>query len=150
VVEAKRLADRHSAVLDQLILADLIVSGAFDRHVRRCRLRYRRRRDRLGAALAEHAPTVKAVGVAVGLHAVLLLPEQGPSEQDVVAGLAARSVAVDGLAGYWRSPGPHPAGLVVGYATPPEHAFTRALDALTASLTQVLQGRAGLPSDGTR
>jgi hypothetical protein len=93
------LADRHSAVLDQLVLADLIVSGAFDRHVRRCRLRYRRRRDRLGAALAEHAPTVKAVGVAAGLHAVLLLPEPGPSEQDVVAGLAARSVAVDGLAG---------------------------------------------------
>jgi GntR family transcriptional regulator / MocR family aminotransferase len=142
VVEAKRLADRHSAVLDQLVLADLIVSGAFDRHVRRCRLRYRRRRDRLGAALAEHAPTVKAVGVVAGLHAVLLLPEQGPSEQDVVAGLAARSVAVDGLGGYWRSPGSHPAGLVVGYATPPEHAFTRALDALTASLTQVLQGRA--------
>jgi GntR family transcriptional regulator / MocR family aminotransferase len=46
VVEAKRLADRHSAVLDQLVLADLIVSGAFDRHVRRCRLRYRRRPGR--------------------------------------------------------------------------------------------------------
>jgi hypothetical protein len=37
VMEAKRLADRHNPVLDQLVLADLLTSGAFDRHLRRCR-----------------------------------------------------------------------------------------------------------------
>jgi GntR family transcriptional regulator / MocR family aminotransferase len=141
VIEGKRLADRHSAVVDQLVLADLLASGAFDRHLRRCRLRYRRRRDRLAAALAERAPALKLAGVAAGLHAVLLLPEQGPSEQEVVAAAAACSVAVDGLGLYWHSAGPRPAGLVVGYATPPEHAFTGALDALAATLTELYQDR---------
>ena len=83
-MEAKRLADRHNPVLDQLVLADLLTSGAFDRHLRRCRLRYRRRRDRLGAAVAEHAPTLRLADVAAGLHAVVPFPEQGPTEQEVV------------------------------------------------------------------
>jgi len=97
VMEAKRLADRHNPVLDQLVLADLLTSGAFDRHLRRCRLRHRRRRDRLGAAVAEHAPTLRLAGVAAGLHAVVPLPEQGPTEQEVVADATTHSVALDGL-----------------------------------------------------
>jgi GntR family transcriptional regulator / MocR family aminotransferase len=52
VVGEKRLADRYSPVLEQLTLAQLIVSGAYDRHVRRMRGHYRRRRDRLVAAVA--------------------------------------------------------------------------------------------------
>ncbi|MGW3142815.1 MocR-like pyridoxine biosynthesis transcription factor PdxR, partial [Streptomyces sp. NPDC001139] len=37
--------------LDQLTLAEFLVSGAYDRHVRAARLRYRRRRDALVAAV---------------------------------------------------------------------------------------------------
>lgn len=76
VMEVKRLADRHNSALDQLVLADLLTSEAFDRHLRRCRLRYRRRRDRLGAAVAEHTPTLRPAGVATGLHAVGPFPVQ--------------------------------------------------------------------------
>ena len=46
---ARRPARRR---LEQLALAELIASGAYDRHVRRARLRYRRRRDRLASAPA--------------------------------------------------------------------------------------------------
>lgn len=56
VVREKRLADHHTPVIDQLTLAEFLTSGAYDRHVRRMRLRYRGRRDRLVAALAERAP----------------------------------------------------------------------------------------------
>jgi GntR family transcriptional regulator/MocR family aminotransferase len=52
VVAAKQLADRQSGAIEQLALAELIESGAFDRHIRRCRLRYRRRRDLLLDGLA--------------------------------------------------------------------------------------------------
>jgi GntR family transcriptional regulator / MocR family aminotransferase len=61
-----------------------LTSEAFDRHLRRCGAG-RRRRDRLGAAVAEHMPTLGLVGVAAGLHAVVPLPEQGPTEQEIVA-----------------------------------------------------------------
>ncbi len=58
----------------QLALADLIRSGAYDRHVRRARLVYRRRRDRLLSTITREAPAVRVHGIAAGLHALLELP----------------------------------------------------------------------------
>ena len=119
---------------DQLALADFVVSGAYDRHVRRMRQRYRGRRDRLVAALAAHAPHIEVTGIAAGLHAVLRLPPG--TERSVVKAAAWRGVALDGLAGF-RHPeakGGAPDGLVVGYATPPEHAYAAAVEALCGVL----------------
>ncbi|MFI6930088.1 PLP-dependent aminotransferase family protein [Streptomyces sp. NPDC050287] len=120
---------------DQLTLAEFITSGAYDRHVRSARLRYRRRRDALVAALAARAPEVHATGIAAGLHAVLRLPPG--SEQSVVQAAAWQGLAVHGLTPY-RHPDavterPMDA-LVVGYGTPPDHAWSGALDALCAAL----------------
>ncbi len=68
VVAAKAAADRHSSVPDQLTLAEFISGGGYDRHVRRRRLVYRRRRDHLVSALQRHAPQVSILGIAAGLH----------------------------------------------------------------------------------
>ena len=114
---AKELADRQNGVVEQLALAELITSGGLDRHIRRARLRYRRRRDDLIAALAQ-VPAVRARGIAAGLHAVLDLPADGPSEAEVLAALAADGVAADGLSRYWHRAGPRPSGLVVGFGAP--------------------------------
>ncbi|GAB3005790.1 PLP-dependent aminotransferase family protein [Streptomyces pseudoechinosporeus] len=117
-------------VLDQLTLAEFITSGAYDRHVRAARLRYRRRRDQLVTALASHAPSVRATGIAAGLHAVLQLPPG--TEQSVVQAAAWQGLAVHGLTRYRHADtatDPYDA-LVVGYGTPPDHAWTGALDAL--------------------
>ncbi|WP_406009589.1 PLP-dependent aminotransferase family protein [Streptomyces sp. NBC_00637] len=130
VLAAKGEREAWASVLDQLSLADLIVSGAYDRHVRRMRQRYRGRRDRLVEALAAQAPHVEVTGVAAGLHAVLRLPPG--TERSAVKAAAWQGVALDGLAAF-RHPATDMApeeGLVVGYATPPEHAYGAALDAL--------------------
>ena len=50
VLAARAHGDWPSAI-DQLTLAELIASGGYDRHVRRLRIAYRRRRDRLLAAV---------------------------------------------------------------------------------------------------
>ncbi|MGV9250933.1 MocR-like pyridoxine biosynthesis transcription factor PdxR [Streptomyces sp. NPDC003697] len=117
-------------VLDQLTLAEFMTSGAHDHHVRACRLRYRRRRDALVAALAARAPAVHATGIAAGLHAVLRLP--AGSEQSVVRAASWQGLALHGLSRF-RHPDavtdPLDA-LVVGYGTPPDHAWPGALDAL--------------------
>ena len=47
VADAKLHSDHHTESIGQLALAELITSHAYDRHVRACRLRYRRRRDQL-------------------------------------------------------------------------------------------------------
>ncbi|MGW3116202.1 MocR-like pyridoxine biosynthesis transcription factor PdxR [Streptomyces sp. NPDC001107] len=134
VLAAKGEREAWASVLDQLSLADFIVSGSYDRHVRRMRQRYRSRRDRLVAALAGHAPHIEVTGVAAGLHAVLRLPPG--TERSAVKAAAWQGVALDGLADF-RHPAADMAaqdGLVVGYATPSEHAYGAALEALCGVL----------------
>jgi len=129
-----------SSTLEQLTLADFIASGAYDRHVRSMRLRYRRRRDQLVAALAERAPDVRVSGIAAGLQAVLELPRG--TERSVVQSAAARDLAVKGLADFRyevqgsESLRPDRDALVIGYATPSDSAWAGALDALCMVLAE--------------
>ncbi|MEV5339748.1 PLP-dependent aminotransferase family protein [Streptomyces sp. NPDC052676] len=130
VDEVRALGGSSVPVLDQLTLAEFVTSGAYDRHVRAARLRYRRRRDALAAAVAARAPEVTVTGIAAGLHAVLRLPPG--TEQSVVRSAAWHGLAVHGLSRYR-----HPTAttdpvdaLVVGYGTPPDHAWAGTLQAL--------------------
>jgi GntR family transcriptional regulator/MocR family aminotransferase len=132
VLAEKVLADHHSPVLDQLTLAELIASGGYDRHVRRMRLHYRRRRDRLVAALAARAPAVRVSGIAAGLHAVLRLPP-GTTAEAVVARAGEHGLALQSLAEFGDTDG---GAIVVGYGTPPEHAFAGSVEALCGLLAE--------------
>jgi len=133
VASAKARADAHTSGFEQLTFTEFLTSGAYDRHIRRARLAYRRRRDRLVDALARHAPGVRVTGIAAGLHAVAELPP-GQREDQVVARAAARGVAIEGLGGYALRAHTRGPALVIGYAAPPEHAYTSALARLTAAL----------------
>ena len=133
VAGAKAQADAHTSSFEQLTLAEFIASGAYDRHIRRTRLAYRHRRDRLIAALARQAPGVRVTGIAAGLHAVAELAP-GQLEDQVIARAAARGVLLEGLGGYALRGHTRGAGLVIGYAAPPDHAYTAALARLTAAI----------------
>jgi GntR family transcriptional regulator/MocR family aminotransferase len=123
VAAAKALADRGSPVLDQLAFADFLERGEFERHLRRMRPLYRRRRDALLAALARELPGFEPAGVAAGLHLVTYLPP-GLEEEAVIEAAARRGVAVYGLAPYRLSGGGRP-GLIFGYATLDETTLER-------------------------
>ncbi|MGN6798552.1 MAG: PLP-dependent aminotransferase family protein [Gaiellaceae bacterium] len=120
VLAARAHGDWPSA-LDQLALAELFTSGGYDRHVRRMRITYRRRRDRLLATVQ------RVTGIDAGLHAVVELDED---EVAVVARARRLDVIVDGLDAYRFGPASRGPALVVGYGTPPEHAFDGALGRL--------------------
>ncbi|MFG2349340.1 MocR-like pyridoxine biosynthesis transcription factor PdxR [Streptomyces phaeochromogenes] len=134
VTAAKGYADWSCGVLDQLTLAEFITSGAYDRHVRASRLRYRRRRDHLVSALAAHAPSVTATGIAAGFHAVLQLPPG--TEQSVVRSAVWQGLAVHGLTRYRHPSATAPPldALVVGYGTPTDSGWPGALEALIRAL----------------
>ncbi|WP_405783050.1 PLP-dependent aminotransferase family protein [Streptomyces sp. NBC_00859] len=141
LVEAKRLADRQTGPMDQLALAHLIGSGAYDSHLRTMRHVYRRRRDDLVAAVGTALPRARVTGIAAGLHAMVELPP-GPSEAHITAALQAASIRVQTLGDYTR--GEREAGatsLIVGYATPAPHAYAGAVEALVRTVRGVL-GRA--------
>jgi GntR family transcriptional regulator/MocR family aminotransferase len=133
VAGAKARADAQTSSFEQLTLAEFITSGAYDRHIRRTRLAYRNRRDRLIAALARHAPGVRVTGIAAGLHAVVELAP-GQLEDQVAARAEARGVVVERLGDYALSAHTRGPGLVIGYAAPPDHAYTTALARLIAAI----------------
>jgi GntR family transcriptional regulator/MocR family aminotransferase len=116
VLEQKTLADHGCPTLDQLALARLLESGAYDRHLRQARRRYRARRDALLSAVERHLPDARVTGLAAGLHAIVRLPRQ-------VDGLALmraahkRSVGVYALGYAYMEPRPVHDGLVLGYAS---------------------------------
>ncbi|KAA2267094.1 PLP-dependent aminotransferase family protein [Solihabitans fulvus] len=138
VAEAKRYLDAQTESIGQLTLADLITSHGYDRHVRACRLRYRQRRDLLMARLAprpgQPEPSFAVHGIAAGLHALISLPDGGPTEREVLARAAARGLIVGHLGPHWHEQGDHPQGVIVGYATPTERAYPIALDTFARAL----------------
>jgi GntR family transcriptional regulator/MocR family aminotransferase len=136
IAEAKQLADRGSPVLDQLAFADFVDRGEFDRHLRRMRPLYRRRRDALLAALRTHTPELEHAGIAAGLHLVAYLPD-GLDETAVVEAAARRGVAVYGLAPY-RISGEGRPGLIFGYATLAERQLDEGIVILAEAIADVL------------
>ncbi|TCO54917.1 PLP-dependent aminotransferase family protein [Actinocrispum wychmicini] len=128
VIEAEGV---YVPMLDQLVLADMISSGAYDRHVRRCRLEYRARRDRLVAALPPH---LIPRGISAGLH--LTIP-MSFSDESAVPALAARHSLAIATVGESRIDADGPAGLVVGYGAPPKNSFGGTLAALLAMLQEM-------------
>ncbi|WP_072689054.1 MocR-like pyridoxine biosynthesis transcription factor PdxR [Rhodococcus marinonascens] len=134
ILAVKGIYERWVSATDQLTLADFAESGAFDRHVRRMRTSYRRRRDTLVATLAEQAPHVHVTGIAAGLHAVLELPEG--TETATVARATALGLEVLGLRTF-RHPDAvtnRVDGLVVGYGTPSSSLFAETIDVLCQAL----------------
>lgn len=131
VLAVKGRTDWSSSALDQLTLAEFIRSGAYDRHVREMRLRYRRRRDELVAAVGDRAAVS---GIAAGLHAVLDLPAGG--ERATLRAAAWQDLGLRPLSSF-RHPeaamAPREA-LVVGFGTPSQSAWAPTLAALVAAL----------------
>jgi GntR family transcriptional regulator / MocR family aminotransferase len=123
VADAKLLADSGSPQLDQLALARFIDGGDLDRHLRRMRLSYRRRRDLLVAGLAEHLPRLRIEGIPAGLRVTARLPD------DVALGPLLARAWESGVALYGFEHG-GVARLMLGYAKLAEPSVAPAVRAL--------------------
>jgi GntR family transcriptional regulator / MocR family aminotransferase len=130
--------DVHVPIPHQLAFAELMRSGAFERHVRRMRSRYRARRDRLLAMLAERAPRATIVGIEAGLRILLELPDDAPSGDELAASALEQSIELFPVTRCYVDRRPLRDGLVIGYAALPEHDFESALAALGDFLEQSL------------
>jgi GntR family transcriptional regulator/MocR family aminotransferase len=142
IVDEKRLTSRGAPALDQEALAILIESGRFDRHLRRVRDVYRRRRDVLAAEVAAAFPDGSIQGLAAGCHVLLRLPE-GVPEHAVVDAARSSSVRVYGLTRYRLSHDPpHRPALVLGFGNVTESQIQRGVRALAQAVAT-----AARPSD---
>lgn len=135
VIAAAGGAQYHVDALTALTLADFIHSGGYDRHIRRMRNRYRRRRDALVDAVSGFGLGIG--GLAAGVNMLLTLPDGAEPELLRRAGEA--GIALSGLS-IMRHPlaGPDtsdPDGVIIGFGAPAAHAFGPAVDALCAVLS---------------
>ena len=141
--QARRLADRHAPVIEQRVLASLMESGAYERHIRRLRRAHERRRVALLEAIARYLPaSAQVAGTAAGLHVVLWLPSVPQQyEAQLVAAARAAGVGVYPVsplfAGPQVSPQPRPAGLTLGYASLSEEDIQLGIRTLAAVVARL-------------
>ena len=137
-----RLGIRIPEPVQHAVLA-LLRSGDLERHVRKMRLEYARRRAALvdglthgdSAATAQDANLVpfRLLGDTAGMHVVLELPDAYPAEH-LVEAAAERGVAVYPLDRYFAGP-PTMSGLILGYGTATLPQVRRAAAELSGLLT---------------
>lgn len=135
LISAKAIEDGGSEVVGQLALCDFIARGELDRHVRRMRLRYQRRRDSLMQALARWLPQGRPSGAGAGLYELVELPD-GVNESALLAAAAARGVGMEGLAWHRYTHG-GPPGILLGYGNLSEPAIGHGVRLIAEALTEV-------------
>jgi GntR family transcriptional regulator/MocR family aminotransferase len=135
LISVKAIEDRGSEAIGQLALHDFIVRGELDRHLRRMRLRYQRRREALMESLERHLPALRVDEGAAGLFELAMLPA-GIDESTLISAAAGRGVGIEGLALHRFKPG-GPAGLLLGFAGLPEPAIEQSARLLAAALGEI-------------
>ena len=133
VAVAKLQADRGSAALEQLAFTEFLNRGDFDRHLRRTRQIYRRRRDALVAELRRRRPDLHVHGVAAGLHLMIDLPDEA-DEDAILAEAGRQSIRVYGARPYRSSRRKASPALIVGYGGLPESKIRAGVERLVAVL----------------
>ncbi|GEK22602.1 GntR family transcriptional regulator [Cellulomonas xylanilytica] len=121
--------------LHQLACAALLSGGAYDRHLRSARTRYRRRRAALLVALERHLPGLPVTGLAAGLHVVLALPP-GVDEHRVARLAARRDVRVVPASRYRIGAATAASALVVGYGNLVDARLDEAVARLAGAVTE--------------
>ena len=104
--------------------ADFLARGELDRHLRRQRGEYRRRRDALLTAIAKELPHAKVGGIAAGLHAVVELRE-GDDEAAILEETRRRGIALDTMNANRAGPPRAPPILLLGFGRISEAAIGR-------------------------
>lgn len=111
LAEIKANMDLGTDVIAQLALADVIASGMlYDRHLRRSRAAYRKRRDALAEVLAQ-SPVFEVSGITAGLHVLIALPNSF-DENALAAHARELGFTAQPLGRYRHQPGPPG---IVGY-----------------------------------
>jgi GntR family transcriptional regulator / MocR family aminotransferase len=135
LIQAKAVEDGGSEAIGQLALHDFIERGELDRHIRRMRLRYQRRREAMLEALSRRLPQAGVSEGAAGLYELVELPEE-TDEAALVATAAKLGVGLEGLALH-RFNASGPPGLVLGFACLAEPAIDNGIRLLSEALKEL-------------
>jgi GntR family transcriptional regulator/MocR family aminotransferase len=126
-VRAKWLADRYTTLLEQAALADFIREGHLERHIRRMRRLYKRRRDALMDALDRHVGADATVrGDAAGMHTLVRF-----AAKDIGTRAERNGVRMLSADSHYMS-GKSPNEFVIGFAATAERTLAAGVKRLAA------------------
>lgn len=123
----------HQSSVDHLAFADFVARGEFDRHIRRMRASYHRRRDIAIQTLAAELPGLPIRGADAGLEFIVVFPsedeEKRAQTKALGAGIAIETVTQHALPGYRE-----PRGLLLGFGATPEPTIPYAISHLAHAI----------------
>ena len=146
-LQAKWLADRQTATLDQLSLTAFLQEGHFERHLRAMRRLVAGRREAMRAAIeSDLRGIMEASGSSLGMHVMVRAGRSASAERAadlerrIAAAAAARGVAVYAVGPCWSQP-PRHATFLLGYAALNEELIREGVKQLARAAEEV-SGRA--------
>lgn len=143
---AKWLADRHTSMLDQAALADFIREGHLERHIRRMRRIYGRRREVLVESLVRHfGDKAQVRGDAAGMHLMVRFNDERIAERAHAAKVLLMS------AGSYYLTKPSRGEFIFGFSSIGERAIREGIKRLAAvseeRVEEISAGRKGNKRD---
>jgi len=114
-VQARMASDVHPPVLEQMILAEFMRRGHYQRHVRRAQAEYAERLDALRVAVDRTGAALRLRPVHSGMHAVADLEDV--DAERVFTEAAARNIEVMPLSAYYYGGGEKANALLLGFGS---------------------------------
>ena len=130
---ARRAADLHPPAIDQLVLADFMEGGHFERHLRRMRAAYAERLHALEHAAARYcAGALHLRPVKTGMHAIADLEDV--YAERLFSEAAARGVELMPVSAYCAAKGTARNAIILGFAPIRPEAIHRGMERLAAAI----------------
>lgn len=132
-VDTKAASDLAAPTFPQAALAEFLGCGAFDRHLRRSRRRYRKRRQELADRLALHLPSDSISGLDAGLNLCIRLPRH-VGDRKVAEQLQSSGVNCQALS-YYHQAAVTRGGIILDLASTTDKHLDRVISAIGTNAT---------------
>ncbi len=136
--EARAVLDRHTSLIEQIVLAEFMTRGLFVSHVRRMRTLYRERQAHFIQGLNDLLDRPPLAATETGMHVTLRLTD-GSDDLRLARMAAEQGVVVRPLSPYYHSDQTRKAGLLLGFAAYNDIEIQRGLARLKKMRTAIAE-----------
>jgi len=131
---AKAAVDRHSPLIEQMILADFLEQNHFVRHIRRMRNLYSERRQALISSIeSKMSGSLEIVSSAAGLHLTVLL-RKNKNDLQIARKASTQGIESEPLSVFYLNANVHH-GLILGFAPFSEKEIHQSISKLASLVT---------------
>jgi GntR family transcriptional regulator/MocR family aminotransferase len=152
LIAAKWAQDLGTPALEQAAMAQLITSGAYERHLRSSTAILAKRREALKRALREACGAKLRISAShCGMHLLVWIDAIDAQEaNDFVRLAASRRIGLHSVNRFYVGGRPPALGLLMGYSAMPQREIATAVAAFAAFLDDYLAARSTAASEGAR